>query len=206
VDLIGTANVLRRDPDGRWSAANFDGVGFVDGLAGAGHAVEGLDVFLAGAGGAGSAIAVALLAAGAGSLAIQEVDDARATSLLARLAQHWPDRARRAGPADLATAGLVVNATPLGLRPDDRVPIDPTDLAAGSIVADIIMDPPQTQLLRLAAERGLAVHDGIHMLHSQIARYHAFFGWTPGERTSCDELVQEQLLITGDTRTTKETL
>jgi hypothetical protein len=50
------------------------------------------------------------------------------------------------------------------------------------------------------------VHDGIHMLHSQIARYHEFFGWTPRERTSCDELVQEQLLITGDTRTTKETL
>ena len=178
VNLIGTANVLRRDPDGRWNAANFDGAGFVDGLVAAGHAVEGLDVYLAGAGGAGSAMAVAFLAAGARSLAIQEVDDARATSLLDRLARHWPDRARRACPADLAAAGLIVNATPLGLRTDDPLPIDPAVMATGSIVADIIMDPLETRLLRLAAERGMTVHHGMHMLRSQVASYREFFGWT----------------------------
>ncbi|WP_370786331.1 shikimate dehydrogenase family protein, partial [Actinomadura fibrosa] len=35
--VAGSANALRREPDGRWRADNFDGVGFVRGLRAAGH-------------------------------------------------------------------------------------------------------------------------------------------------------------------------
>lgn len=37
VEISGSANALRREPDGAWLAANFDGSGFVAGLVGAGH-------------------------------------------------------------------------------------------------------------------------------------------------------------------------
>ncbi|MFI5477410.1 hypothetical protein ACIA6D_45690 [Streptomyces cacaoi] len=41
VEISGSANALRREPDGAWLAANFDGSGFVAGLVGAGHSPRG---------------------------------------------------------------------------------------------------------------------------------------------------------------------
>ncbi|ROO59744.1 shikimate dehydrogenase [Micromonospora sp. Llam0] len=174
---IGAANVVRRDADGRWTGDNFDGVGFVRGLENAGHTVEDVAVWMAGAGGAGCAVAAAVLGAGARAVAIHDVDAARTAELVARLERHFPGRARVAGPADVTAAGLVVNATPLGLREEDPLPLDPHLVAAGTVVADIIMEPRVTPLLRAAADRGLAVHHGIHMLECQVDLYREFFGW-----------------------------
>ncbi|GAA2529867.1 shikimate dehydrogenase [Pilimelia columellifera] len=174
---IGAVNVVRRDADGRWTGDNFDGVGFVRGLAKAGHTVVDVAVWMAGAGGAGCAVAAAVLDAGARTVAIHDVDATRTAELVARLHRHFPGRARVAEPADLAVAGLVVNATPLGLRPEDPLPVDPHLLPAGAAVADIIMEPHTTALLRAAADRGLAVHHGIHMLECQVECYRGFFDW-----------------------------
>jgi shikimate dehydrogenase len=50
-------------------------------------------------------------------------------------------------------AGLVVNATSIGLLPhgDDLVPLDLSRLKTGMIVCDVIPNPPETPLLRAAA-------------------------------------------------------
>ncbi|WP_018501094.1 shikimate dehydrogenase family protein [Parafrankia discariae] len=174
--ISGSANALRREPDGRWLADNFDGAGFVRGLARAGHRVAGARVHLAGAGGAGSAIAVALLEAGCADLALHDPDTARSGELLGRLEPPWPGRASAAAATPAREVDLIVNATPLGLRPADPLPFDPAALPAGCVVADIIMKPARTRLLRAAAERGLPTHPGIHMLAEQVDLYRAFFG------------------------------
>lgn len=180
--ISGSANALRREPDGRWLADNFDGAGFVRGLARAGHRVAGARVHLAGAGGAGSAIAVALLEAGCASLALHDPDPARSGELLGRLDAHWPGRAgAAAAPTPAGQVDLIVNATPLGLHPADPLPFDPAMLPAGCVVADIIMKPARTRLLQAAAERGLPAHPGIHMLAEQVDLYRTFFG-LPGAR------------------------
>jgi shikimate dehydrogenase len=44
------------------------------------------------------------------------------------------------------------------------------------VVADIIMKPRETRLLREAAALGHRVHYGIDMLEGQVALYRAFFG------------------------------
>jgi shikimate dehydrogenase len=182
-EVSGTANALRREPDGRWHADNFDGAGFVRGLTRSGHAVGGARVHLAGAGGAGSAIAAALLDAGCATLAVQEPDRARLTGLLRRLDERWPGRAHEAQRP--AAAGretdLIVNATPLGLRPADPLPFDPARLRAGCVVADIIMKPAVTPLLRAAAALGLPTHPGLHMLAEQVDLYRTFFGLPAGQ-------------------------
>ncbi|NEB02398.1 shikimate dehydrogenase [Streptomyces sp. SID13726] len=170
--LSGSVNALRRRPDGGWEGANFDGEGFVRALRGAGHEPRGTTVCLAGAGGAGSAIAVALLRAGA-HLTVWDADGPRASALAARLAPHFPDRIT-AAPGHL-DARLAVNATPMGLRPEDPLPFNPAALAAGTTVADIIMKPRETALLRAAAEAGLPVLYGEPMLAEQIALYEEFF-------------------------------
>ncbi|MFB7515217.1 shikimate dehydrogenase family protein [Streptomyces sp. NPDC056144] len=170
--LGGSTNALRRLDDGRWEAANFDGEGFVRGLRAAGHDPAGRRVSLAGAGGAGCSIAVALLDAGA-DLTVWDRDADRVRALVDRLAERWPDRVAGAGapvPADIA-----VNATPMGLRPEDPLPFDPADLDPGTVVADIVMKPRRTALLAAAEERGLPVQYGAPMLAEQLALYRDFF-------------------------------
>ncbi|MHA4816071.1 shikimate dehydrogenase family protein [Streptomyces aculeolatus] len=175
VRLAASTNAMRREPDGRWYAENFDGAGFVAGLVAAGQAPAGRRIVLVGAGGAGSALAPALLAAGAARVQVCDVDRARQTALLARLRPHWPDRVDGGDP-DLRTADIAVNATPLGLRPADPLPFRPAGLPPGALVADIVMKPRETPLLRAARECGLRVHHGHHMLERQLDLYRSFFG------------------------------
>ncbi|RSN72162.1 shikimate dehydrogenase family protein [Actinomadura sp. WAC 06369] len=176
VEITGSANALRREPDGAWYAENFDGLGFVAGLTGAGHDPAGARVALAGAGGAGSAIAAALLAAGAKRLSVCDPDAAKRDALRARLDAHWPGRTAVSAEPLLDGADIAVNATPLGLRAGDPLPFRPDRLPPGAVVADIIMEPRETRLLRTAAALGHRVHYGIHMLEGQVGSYRAFYG------------------------------
>ena len=179
VDVVGSANVLRREADGSWLAENFDGSGFVDGLTGAGHEPKGARAVLVGTGGAGSAVAAALLTAGVAHLSLYDTDPARLTALADRLTAHWPGRVHVLDGPDPAGADLAVNATPLGLRADDPLPFPLERLARDCVVADIVMKPRETRLLREAAARGHRIHHGIHMLEAQLDSYRAFFALRP---------------------------
>jgi shikimate dehydrogenase len=179
VRLAGSTNALRRAADGRWHADNFDGAGFVAGLAAAGHPPAGKRVTLVGAGGAGGAIAAALVLAGVDRLTVVDLDQARVSALLGRLSEYAADRVRAGGSAVGDGADLIVNATALGLREQDPLPFDPAHLAPGTVVADIIMSPARTRLLRTAAALGLPVHPGAPMLDHQISMYREFFGLRP---------------------------
>ncbi|MFH7598916.1 shikimate dehydrogenase [Streptomyces racemochromogenes] len=174
-EVVGSANVLRREPDGSWLAENFDGSGFVSGLVGAGHDPRGRRVTLVGTGGAGSAVGAALLAAGAARLSLYDADTAKRDALAARLDAHWPGRVRALPGPHPADADIAVNATPLGMRPDDPLPFPLEALPAGALVADVVMKPHETRLLREAAAQGHPVHHGIHMLEGQLNSYRAFF-------------------------------
>jgi shikimate dehydrogenase len=175
-EVVGATNAVRRNADGRWFADMFDGRGFVGGLEAAGHGIEGRNALLVGAGGGGSAIAAALLDRGIGHLRIADVDHVRVRAFVARLNSRWPGRASVAAP-DPAGSDLVINASPMGLSPADPLPLDPARIAPGTLVADIIMKPPETPLLRAAAQRGLPTHRGIHMFIHQIRFYAEFFGF-----------------------------
>ncbi|MDR1789554.1 MAG: shikimate dehydrogenase, partial [Opitutaceae bacterium] len=72
-------------------------------------------------------------------------------------------------PPDFPTGALVVNATSLGLRPGDPVPIDPGALPRPRAVLDIIYNPPETALLRRAAALGIPSANGLSMLVHQGA-------------------------------------
>ena len=64
---------------------------------------------------------------------------------------------------------IVVNATSIGLFPavDGRLDLDLDSLRPGLVVADVIANPPRTQLIRNAQARGCIVLDGLGMLVSQ---------------------------------------
>ncbi|MBH0779662.1 shikimate dehydrogenase family protein [Nocardia bovistercoris] len=172
--LAGSANALRREPDGSWHAANFDGAGFVAGLVAHGFSPAGRQVAVIGAGGAGSAVSAALLDAEASRLTVYDRDGDRMIAIVDRLGSRWPGRVE-AG-AGLGAADIVINATPLGLGPTDELPFDPACLRPGALVADIVMRPRRTRLLRLAETLGHPVHYGEPMLTHQVELYCAYFG------------------------------
>ncbi|CAN5344354.1 shikimate 5-dehydrogenase [soil metagenome] len=176
---VGAVNVVRRLPDGRLRGDILDGSGFVAGLRKAGIEPAGQRVYLAGAGGAGAAIAFALADAGVQQLTIANRSPTRAQELIERLVAAFPATDFALGTDDPAGHALVVNATSLGLRADDPLPLDVTRLTAEQTVAEIIMQPANTALLLAAQARGCRIHYGAPMLASQIALMAAFMQAAP---------------------------
>ena len=165
---VGAVNCIRRDPDGRMVGAILDGIGFVEGLRGAGIDPHGLRAYVAGAGGAASAVAFALAGAGVSSLTIGNRTEARAHALCDRIARSYPGLALSTDATRIADQDLVMNATSLGMQDGDAPPLDLRQLHSGQIVAEAIMQPALTALLRAAAAAGCRIHPGLPMLESQI--------------------------------------
>lgn len=166
--LLGTANVARRDSEGRWHGAMFDGEGLTHGLLRAGHRIEGRRALLVGAGGAATGIAEALVRRGVAELVIANRSPAKAEQLASLLSGAFPKAHVTAGPADAAGFDLVVNGTSLGMHDGDALPVDPQTLAPGTLVAEVVMQPDVTPLLVAAEARGCTIHRGVHMIESQI--------------------------------------
>jgi len=176
--VVNAVNTLRRMADGRWIGELFDGVGFVEGLRARGVDPSGLSYLVVGAGGAGSAISAALLEAAPKRVAITDTVSGKAAALCAALARAVAGcPVAEAGPdIDPAAFDVVVNATPLGMKEDDPLPVDVARLRPGTLVAEAVMKPPVTRLLREAARQGCHTHPGHLMLDSQVSLVLDFFG------------------------------
>jgi shikimate dehydrogenase len=172
----GSVNLVKRDPSGAVVGDIGDGLGFLRGLEAAGHRVRGASVWLVGLGGVGGAIAAALCEAGVGRLLVTELDDARADAAVARLSKFYPDIP--VANVDTPPKGIhyAINATPLGLKPDDPLPFDPMMLTPDVLVAEVIMSPVETPLLQRARTHGRRIHHGRHTLDHQIPIYLDWFG------------------------------
>lgn len=166
--LIGAVNVIHRMQDGRLLGTMLDGEGFVAGLRAEGIDLQGLSAYVAGAGGAASAICFALVRAGVKRLTITNRTTDKVVQLIERIQTMRPSVELSIGSPDASGNDLVVNATSLGLRFDDALPLDVLLLKPNQVVAEIIMQPVETPLLKAAAAKGCRIHFGAPMLTSQI--------------------------------------
>jgi shikimate dehydrogenase len=183
-ELAGACNAVRRLPDGRLQGDLFDGEGFVRALRDKGCPLEGIRALVVGAGGVGAAIATSLASAGAASIALTDARPEAARAVAERLAHHFRGLDVFTGDGDLAGRRLVVNATPLGMRDGDPLPVDVRRLAPGTFVGDVVMTRGTTPLVAAARARGCRVQPGTDMLFEQIPLYLEFFGFpstTPAE-------------------------
>jgi shikimate dehydrogenase len=174
---VGAINALRRDPDGRWTGDMFDGRGLVRGLALRGHAVAGRRVLLLGAGGAGSALACALAEAGAVAVTLYDLDQAKAQALAARVAAAFPACAVAVGRPAMAGHDMLVNATTVGMAPQDGLPAPLGPLTPGTLVADVIVKHELTPLRRHAEACGCPHVGGYTMMEGQVDEMLRFFGF-----------------------------
>jgi shikimate dehydrogenase len=173
--LTGSINAIRCGRDRLWHGENFDGLGCVRGLETAGHAIAGRRVLLLGIGGAGSAVAAAIARKGPSSLCLHDIDAGRARSVCAVLRGHFPSSDITVGPPDPRGAGIVINCTSLGMAGSLGMAIDPDELAPGTLVVDLVVEPEQTALLQAAAARGCVIHPGRRTLEGQVDLLCDFF-------------------------------
>ena len=68
---------------------------------------------------------------------------------------------------DVASADLLINTTSVGLKKDDPCPIEKDLLHRNMLVYDVIYNPPQTKLLRIAQEKKTRTANGLGMLFYQ---------------------------------------
>jgi shikimate dehydrogenase len=163
--LLGSVNVLRRNADGRWHGDQLDGMALVRAATAAGCAPAGASVLQVGAGGAGSAIALALLEAGVEELALHDADIRRRDALVRTLGERFPGRV--AGrPPELAGRDVVVNATPMGMRPEDPLPIPVDRLTASTFVGDVVTRPAVSPLIEHARRIGCRTQTGLDMFEA----------------------------------------
>jgi shikimate dehydrogenase len=100
------------------------------------------------------------------------------------LRQHYPALQITTGSNDPHGYEIVVNATPLGMKPSDPLPIDVSRIAPTTFVGEVVLTEEYTPLLRAAKERGCTVQVGTDMLFEMIPAYLEFFGFgtsTPDE-------------------------
>lgn len=172
----GSINAMRREADGTWTGDNFDGAGFVTGLRADGHDPAGRSVMIVGLGGAGSSLAASLAEAGASVLELFDVDHGRCQTAAERLRTYYPDVRVNLLPQPVTKeADIAVNATHLGMHDDDPLPLDPTLLKPDAVVADVIMSPPDTALLKSSSASGRACVKGENVLFYQLDLLASFF-------------------------------
>lgn len=184
VRIAGSCNAILRRPDGSLLGDMFDGAGFVRGVERKGRPVQGTRVLVVGSGGVGSAIAASFAAAGVAAIGLFDANPGAAEALGGRLREHYPSLEVTTGSKDPAGYDIVVNATPLGMKEGDPLPMDVARIDPAAFVGEVVMKQEITPFLRAAQEKGCAVQIGTDMLFEQIPAYLEFFGFgttTPDE-------------------------
>jgi shikimate dehydrogenase len=176
--LIGAVNTVVAVADGVLEGRNTDAPGFMASLKAGAEIDPGRPAILLGAGGAARAILATLNDAGFQEIRLVNRDRARAEALaeaFPAVVGNWDDRSRL-----LDGAGLLVNATSLGMVGQPPLELDLGRLPKTAVVTDIVYRPLMTDLLVKASARGNPVVDGLGMLlYQAVEGFAAWFGATP---------------------------
>lgn len=175
--VVGAINVLVRGPNGRWLGEILDGLGCVEGFRRRGLSFADQRVCLIGAGGAGSAVGVAVAAEGPRAMRLFDVDEGKAEALAAKLRAAAPRASVVVGPPTIEGIDILMNASPVGMLDDPRMPIAADAFPSSLIVFDAIVKPERTRLLALAERGGCRIVTGREMMRGQIAKMVDFFGY-----------------------------
>ena len=197
--LTGAVNTVVND-NGILTGHTTDGVGYFRALKEAGHNLIGKKMTLLGTGGAATAILVQGALDGVSEISVFNRKGAsfhRAEQLIAKLKDCTSCKIALYDIADksilkqeILESALLTNGTSVGMAPntDASIITDPSLLHKDLIVSDIIYNPRETKLMRLAKEVGCPTYNGLGMLLYQGAE--SFRIWTGHEMPV--EIVKEK--------------
>lgn len=190
--IIGAVNTIVNE-EGRLIGTTTDPEGFLEGFREKGHTFNGKQVAILGNGGSARTIAYALLMQDRPKGVALVARDVRKSLALAseiknRLglgsggALSAPEVIALSEYASVKESiDVVVNATPVGMHPNDEAsPLLPGDLVKGQVVYDIVYAPERTRLIRDAEGLGLQTVGGLGMLvHQGCAAFQIWTGVKP---------------------------
>ena len=189
-ELAGAVNTVLNE-DGVLTGYMTDGVGYMRSVKEAGYDIIGGKMTLLGAGGAATAIMLQAALDGVAEISVfnsRSPRFERAERIIGQLKEVCPCQLHLydfSDPAvlkkEIASSDILVNGTSVGMAPntEDCVIKDPSVFMPGLIVSDVIYNPRETRLLRMAKQAGCHTFNGMYMLLYQGAE--AFKIWTGHE-------------------------
>lgn len=187
-EIIGAVNTVVND-NGTLTGYTTDGTGYMRAVEDAGHHIIGKKMTLLGAGGASTSIFVQAALDGLSEISIFSRSTSkfneRARTIMEKLKAYTDckvnlydleDKARLRH--EISESAILTNASSVGMSPDiDHSIIDDISMFHKDlIVSDIIYNPRETKLIKLAKEAGCPTFNGLYMLLYQGAE--AFKIWT----------------------------
>ncbi|MDK4592717.1 shikimate dehydrogenase [Kingella kingae] len=173
--IAGAVNAVRLGKDGKLEGDLFDGEGFVRGIKNKGFEPKGKSAMVVGNGGVGSAIAASLAAAGIARLALFDVNEESSRKLGARLQEHYPNLQLEYASNDPTGFDLLVNATPMGMKEGDPMPVDLDKVSSQTFVGDVVLKSEPTAFLQACQAKGCTIQVGVDILFEQIPVYLEYF-------------------------------
>lgn len=152
---------------------NTDGPGFLVHLTKLGFNTEGKRIAILGAGGAARAIVsvLCLLSERPATIRIYDIDKGKARYLIddlkTRLDTAIVEAVDSVDDLNIELADLLVNATPVGMKETDLCLIEEDIIHKNLLVYDLIYNPAQTKLLKMAKKKGAKVSNGLGLLFCQ---------------------------------------
>jgi len=166
--LIGAVNTIEIRK-GRLIGHNTDGRGFLRSLRERGGLEpKGKKFLFIGSGGAARAVSFSLALAGAAQIVFRDIDIRKASLLANDIRDKTGVKSMAIGqvalPENAADADCLINASPLGLRRTDPLPMPAALVERKHLVCDLVYNPPETAFLKTAKKRGAKRLSGLGML------------------------------------------
>jgi shikimate dehydrogenase len=193
---VGAANTLWLE-NGRLRSTNTDVAGFIASLD---QAAPGWDADLEkavviGAGGAARAAVHGLIERRVPAIHVVNRTLAKAEALRLHFGQRVRPATLEGLPEALDGAGLIANASALGMEGHPDPVWDLAPMRPDAVVAEAVYLPLETSLLRAARARGLRAADGLGMLlHQAVGGFERWFGLRPEVTPELRALVERELL------------
>ena len=204
-EACGAVNTLIYTPEGYYGD-NTDGAGLLAALE-AKHSwqAQGKRILIVGAGGAAKGVSVAMALQGAAELCIANRTAESAQHLAQQIAIVSCTMSRAIIMGALQDSAMyeqydtIVNATWVGMHPnvDEMIPIMTTALQPHHLVVDLIYNPLETKLLRMAGAQGAQAASGLGMfLYQGVLSFEKWTGMKPSEAAMADmeRLIWELLM------------
>ena len=195
----GAVNTLIYTPEGYYGD-NTDGAGLLAALeAKNGWKAEGQNILIFGAGGAAKGVSVAMALQGAAKIGIANRTAEKAEQLAKQIAELSDTRTDVISMQELQKPEVyqeystIVNTTSLGMAPkvDDMVPVCIDALQPHHLVVDLIYNPLETKLLRLAREQGAQTASGLGMfIYQGVLAFEKWNGVRPDTASIEEQLIQ----------------
>ncbi|MDE5780234.1 MAG: shikimate dehydrogenase [Lachnospiraceae bacterium] len=186
-EIIGAVNTVLND-NGKLIGYNTDGIGYMKAVQDAGHNIIGKKMTLMGAGGAATAVCTQAALDGVSDINVFSLKDQfypRAEQLVERINKNTNCKVtlydlddKNALYESISSSDILTNGTPVGMAPNTDACIieDESIFRPELIVSDVIYNPEETKLMKMAKSHNCPVFNGLFMLLYQGAE--AFKIWT----------------------------